>query len=1112
MVTVLFADVVGFTTLAERQDPERVKRLVDQLFERLGADIEAFGGRVDKVVGDAIVALFGAPVAHEDDAERAVRSALAMQDTLCDLAPALLTDLDTDGSVRLRIGVNTGEVVVGSVARSDYTAMGDVVNTASRLQALAPPGGVLVGDATRVLCSDAIGFEPLEPTRLRGREQVEQIWQVVSATPVAGRSRPRTPTVFVGRAAERSVLTSVAALAATGQSAVVTLTGEPGIGKSRLVDDVLETLRVRRPDLQVFDGACAPYGETNVWSPLATGLLGHLGVSRDASPDEAAAAIRAGTAAWFDAAAGPVRHGVEALIHLAGLPSELDAVDPSAARTAVFAAVVAGIRACAQQGPVVVRIDDLQWSHAALRDLLTVLARSLVGCPFLLVTTARPDEAVEWPPEVDRAVVVTMPIGPLGRRESALLVDALAARSLDPDLVERLHDRSGGNPLFLVELASLAIDGVEPGADVELPGTLRALIAARLDQLPPERRAIVDNAAIIGSGGAIASLREFATALGQPFEVAWLEELEAVGMLEVEGGWWRFRSDVVREVAYQTLTKQARALRHAGVASVLAGYDRPPIERMAHHAASAAELLDDLGTVPGVHPSIRLQAVELLQQAAARSFDVGGFRRGTDLVERALALVDPTDAGARLPLLLLRATGLVELRSPAPARLVLDELLALAVAAGDRAVEGQAHRLLGSVEQLDGNLVAARAELGAAVAIFRELDDPAQLALALRVRGFAEVFGGSLQDAEWYLGEADDVYATLGDVRGRAWIEHSRGWVRFLSGDNVRAERHLRDAIAAFDAIGDHAGSTWSNGILAFLAFYEGRFEDAEALAGEVSREARQWGDEWGASMMLTLLSAIRLWSGRFAEAIELGERALVGFRRIGDSFGAVQALAPVSRARAALGKTADADRGMEELLSVADSFGEMSFPTMAAAGVAMHLGRGARAVELSLEAVERMASGGGGVPEAKVQLAASLVLAERPEDALVVLDELDVPASSFALAVRGLARAATGDDAGAAADADAVMTGDARSYFDRSLASIVAAAVAARRGGPGAAEAISRALIVTRAGADVHLMAVAAEIARHHGVATGPGEARPTEGWATVAAALTRPVLGGVA
>jgi tetratricopeptide (TPR) repeat protein len=862
----------------------------------------------------------------------------------------------------------------------------------------------------------------------------------------------------------------------------------------------------------VFEGACAPYGETNVWSPLATGLLAHLGIPRDATPEDTAAAIRAGTASWFDDAPGPLRHGVEALVHLAGLPSDLDAVDPTAARTAVFAAVVAGIRAGTQKGPVVVRIDDLQWSHAALRDLLAVLARSLAGCPFLLVTTARPDESVEWPPEVDRAVMLTIPIGPLGRRESALLVEALAAGRLDEGLVDRLHERSGGNPLFLVELASLAVEGVEPGADVELPGTLRALIAARLDQLPPERRAIVDNAAIIGSEGPLGSLREFADALGQPFEEAWLDDLAAVGMLDVEDGWWRFRSDVVREVAYQTLTKQARALRHAGVASVLAGYDRPPIERMAHHAASAAELLADLGSVPGVPPMIRDQAVELLERAAARSFDVGGFRRGTDLSERALALVDPEDTDARMRLLLLRATGLVELRSPAPARLVLDELLALAERAGDRAVEGQTHRLLGSVEQLDGDLVAARTELGAAVAIFRELDDPAQLALALRVRGFAEVFGGSLQDAEWYLGEADDVYAGLGDVRGRAWIEHSRGWVRFLSGDNVGAAGHLHDAIAAFDAIGDHAGSTWSNGILAFLAFYEGRFEDAEALAGEVSREARQWGDEWGASMMLTLLSAIRLWSGRFAESIELGERALVGFRRIGDRFGAVQALAPVSRARAALGRTTDADRGMEELLTVADAFGEMSFPTMAAAGVAMHLGRGARAVELAQEAVDRMASNGGGVPEAKVQLAAGLVLAGRAEEALVVLDDLDATTFSFARAVRALARAVTGDDRGAAEDADAVLGGEARSYFDRSLAAIVAAAVAARAGGPGASESISRALIVTRAGGDVHLMAVAAELARRHGIVGGSGEAQPTDGWATVTDALTRPALGGVA
>lgn len=1099
VVTVLFADVVGFTTLAERRDPEQVKRLVDDAFARLVADVETFGGRVDKVLGDAIVALFGAPVAHEDDAERAVRAGLRMHETLARFA-AEVPGLE---EVRLRVGINTGEVLVGTLAGTDYTAMGDVVNTAARLQALAPPGGVLIGDATRALCSDAVVAEALAPAQLRGREQVEQVWLVAGVDP-GGRRRRRSPSArFVGRGLERTVLASLTESVRRGRSALVSVSGEAGIGKSRLVDEVLDGLRRVEPHVVVLEGACSPYGDDNVWAPISTAIAQYLGIDRTRSVGEIrdVASTRSVGVLGVDPTGPAAPEELEALLHLLGHPSELDRLDPAGARDVLFGTVIAGLRRRAASGPVVLWIDDLQWAHQLLVDLLEVIVRSTVGLPVMVVTAARPDDDTgrasgRWPPLVDRVTTFQLPLDPLDDVESCELVDVVTGGRVPAELRTRISERSGGNPLFLTELAMLALTD-----EAELPGSLRALIASRLDRLGAEERTVIANAAIVGSEGPVSALEEFADAMRQRFDRSLLDSLVAGGLLEVDGDWWRFRSDVVREVAYQTVTKHARAQRHAGVARVMSIEEDPPLDKVAHHAATAAELLAELGTVSGVDPSIRTEAIGLLARAAKRSYDLGGYRHGAEQTRRALALAGD-DRESRASLLVLHATGLVELRSLDDAAADLDDALGAARAAGDRVIEGEALRLLGMVSQQRGDLVTAREHLGAAVDIFREIDDPPRLALALRARGFAEVLGGSLQDAEWYLGEADALYEELGDQRGRAWVAQHRSWITFLSGDHAAAERRLDEAIATFERIGDHSGVNWSRGLLAYVQYFQRRFDVADALAREVLVEARQWGDEWGAAMMLTLTANLRLWSGRFPEAVQAAEQALVGFRRIGDRFGTLQALAAMSRARAAMGRTTDAERAIEEIIAVSNSFGSLALPTIAASGVAMHLGDGARTVDYAEQAIARLDTTGANIDEASVQLACGLLQSGRPDDAIAVLDSVDVVDQPFAAAVRALNWAAIGDLDAALADAEAVLAMDNPSYFDRSLALAAAAAAASRRGDADSERRIA-ALTSTSAGAGDVLVAgfLRAVAGRLTGDATG---ASPSSGWGRVAALIS--------
>ena len=1052
VVTVVFADLVGYTALSEHLDPERVKRLIDSSFKRLIDDINSFGGRVDKVLGDGILALFGAPVAHEDDADRAIRAAMQMHETL---ACFVREQDDLEAPLQLRVGVNTGEVLVGTVSgTTDYTAMGDVVNVASRLQAMAQPGDIFIGDATASLASNEILRELVDDIEVRGREQSERVWRIT------GRQRP-IPTIglrpdlpFVGRAAQSELLTSIMSMVASGRSAVVSVSGEAGSGKTRLVNEALTAFPSRT--VEIFAGVCAPFGETNVWAPIAAPLFRRLGLDPFAPAERLRGLTRAKGADvyGFDDGDSALDRFVEGIMHLLGHPSQLDDESPKQARGTLFSLIVEGIRRLSRNGPVVLWIDDLQWADVLLIDLLTRLARSLADRPVLIITAQRDDADLIWPPAVDHPITVRMPLDPLARDEADRLINAVLGLGAEPVLVDNIYDRSGGNPLFLTELAELARSNPASSA---LPGSLRALIAARLDRLTPGPRAALDNAAVLGASGSVTSLERFAVEMGQEFSEAHLGVLAEDGLLDVEDGWWRFRTDVVREVAYQTLTKLVRAQRHAGTASAMAHAAGMPIDRIAHHAATAAELVADIGPVPGVASNISEQAVRLLHDAVQRSLEVGAFHQAQNIATRALDL-DPQDAELARELLLLRAGAATERRQSDQARSDAEDALEASILAGDRRHEGIARRLLGVLSQRDGELLNARVELDSSIAIFRELGDDIELASSLRERGFAEVFGGSLADAELLLGKAEALSELLGDRRGRAWVRQHQAWVAFLSGDPHLAEKRLHLAADEFRELGDRFGQGWAYGLLAYVRFNERRFVEAEELAMRVRSDALELGDQWAPAMMDSLIASIRLWTSRFAESEELSRRALAGFRELGDRFGVVQALSPRLRVLAALGRPHEAERGIEEVLSLGDSFGDLSFPVMAAAGAAVHLGFGERAVVIGELALERITKMGADGTESRTTHALALCQVGRPEEALTALLE-NGSANPYGLAVHAIAAAMTGDYTSPVDDADAVWEEPGSSYLDRVLADVAAAAALIRRGdGPEALEYIERA------------------------------------------------------
>ncbi len=1047
IVTVLFADLVGFTRLAERMDPEQVKRLIDTCFEQLVEVVGEFGGRVDKILGDGMLVLFGAPVAHEDDPERAVRAALRMQQTVAEFVRT--SALEGSDDVRMRVGINTGEVLVGTLAGTDYTAMGDVVNTASRLQSMAPPGGVVVGESTHGLTSHTFLYEPMGDLQPRGRDQSLAAWLALEPTAPPGAARRRRRDVhIVGRHAEMAIAEAAFDLVTRNRRGVVLhVNGENGVGKTRLVDEVLEHVKAQG-EVFLLEGACVPYGESNVWFPIATALSNYLDLDTSLSVGPARTAGLQRARAMFpgmpDADAEKL---VDVFMHLMGYASGLDKLDASQARSTIHRAVARVFEIRAEQGTMVLSIDDLHWADPVLLDLLESLVTSVGRHAFLLVTAARPGTELAWPPHSDRTTTLSLTLQPLTRTDTDELVTALLEETPDDSLLAALFERSGGNPLFAHELVALREAG---GDQRDLPDSLRSLIAARLDQLTSEERQMLENAAVLGTSGTVGALEKFAVELGQTFRSSLLQELDEIGLLDVRGKRWEFRSESVRDAAYQTLTKAARAQRHSGVARALSSSSAQHDDR-AHHTASAAELVQELGAVDGVPDDIITHAVELLTVAADRALESGSLRMAIRHASRALDLAGGDHATTEQlgRLRLARATAYTEQRNFAAAGADIDALQALAHQLKDQTLEAQAYRLRGSLSQVAGRIDDARRELGLAVDLLRDTKRTDLLAQALRVRGFIEMFGGSLVDAEWFFGEADGLYRGLGDELGLAYIEQHRAWIAFLSGDLAAAREQLSDAAATHERLGDRNGTGWALGLLAFVEFFERNFEEAERLAALVSVEAVERGDDWAAGMMDTLLADLRLWQGQLEEANGYAEKARARFKKLNDKFGMIQALAPLVRTQVAMGRNAAAHRTSEELLTMSDTASNGPFPLMAVAGAAMHRGAGQVALTLAQRALTEMATSGGQAFEPTVILALAHAQLGQLDEALAAIES--VPAFGhehpFTRAAAALLAAATGRPKEAIEHADAVTHLHGATYLDQVFAYVAAAGASAQLG-----------------------------------------------------------------
>jgi class 3 adenylate cyclase len=623
VVSIVFVDLVGFTARSEQLDPEDVRAILTPYYERVRSELERFGGRVEKFIGDAVMGVFGAPVAFGDDHERAVRAALAVRDWA------------SEDGLQVRIAVNTGEAIVDLDARIDRgQAMiaGDVVNTAARLQAAAPVGAVLVGQETYASTRSWIEYQPgSRPISAKGKAEPVQAWIALRAAAPAG-ERPLTPAPIIGRERELDALKGIwQRVAEERRPHLVTVFGPAGIGKSRLALELME--HVGTQDGRVLRGRSMPYGTSSPYSAFAQHVKQVARAYDSDDLSEARAKLRGAVAELVGPDAAEEHAGHLSL--LVGLGENGDAPD----RETLFFSARLFVESLGAQMPTMLLFEDLHWADGSLLDLVETLAARVRDVPVLLLALARPEmlnERHDWGGGLP--AYTALPLDRLTEGASLTLAELLLARHEGPgQRAPHIAEAAEGNPLFIEELAASVAER-STGETTELPTTVRAIVAARLDALPPDERSLLIDASVVGRvfwRGALARIapRDDLSALLGSLEERDLIRREAVSRISGDQQ-YAFKHALIRDVAYQRLPRAERRQRHAAVAEFLeetTGEMGQAAEALAHHwrhageAVKAADYLvtaaEQAGRGWAKEHALALysQALELVPEDATRS-------------------------------------------------------------------------------------------------------------------------------------------------------------------------------------------------------------------------------------------------------------------------------------------------------------------------------------------------------------------------------------------------------------------------------------------------------------------------------------------------------------
>jgi class 3 adenylate cyclase/tetratricopeptide (TPR) repeat protein len=956
IVTILFCDLVGFTARSDLADPEDVRAAIRPYHQRLRTEIERLGGTVEKFIGDAVMAVFGAPVVHEDDPERAVRAGLRILEAI--------SELNQDQAARdlaVRIGINTGEAVVSLGARPEEgegIVTGDVVNTAARLQTAAPVGGIVVGEQTYRATRALFDYEELSPVAVKGKAEPISIWRALEAKSRFGvevqtgkRSR------FVGREDELGLLRSAAARAVRESTMqLVTIVGEPGVGKSRLVHELFSHIDEQAELVSWRQGRCLPYGEGITFWALGEVVKAEAGILESDGAEDAAGKLASALERLIEEPSE--REWLEGqLAPLVGIARDLGSVG---SREEAFTAWQGFLEAIASVGPLVVVFEDLHWADVALLEFIDHLVEYSTGVPVLVVCTARPElleKNAGW--AGGRLNTTTLALSPLSADESELLIQTLVAKSgLSPKTSAALIERSGGNPLYTEEYVRMLTErralgaptGDETEPDVPMPESVHALIAARLDTLAPDRKELLHAAAVVGKvfwAGAVASIANVAEGevkrdlhdlarkeLVRPARTSSMRD-------EAEYSFWHA---LVRDVAYAQIPRAVRAEKHRATAAWIersAGaraVDHADV--LAYHYMEALELERASGS--NEDPELAGAAGRYLVMAGDRAMRLDAtraeehYRRALELFVlgdpgRAEVLVKAAEASRRTANYELalgwleEAIGLFRDRGdelPSAAAMVQ-----LADALRDQGQTSRGRAMLSEAVDLLEREPPGRERVSAYVAVARDLmlagEEADCLAWSRKAIEAAEQLGMGNEAARCrqFLGISRLAMGDLGgleDLReslrlclegGLGSYETSTAYVNL--GDSIEdcvgpaeALEIYMEGIAFAESRGLESNGIWMRGATTFPLFTLGRWDEVLHVERSQAWLEKAYGRQTTA-LVLSSSARVPLYRGHIAEAGSLARRFLPMARGIRDPQILALALAVAARIAQAAGDPA---------------------------------------------------------------------------------------------------------------------------------------------------------------------------------------------------------------